>query len=81
MRLASFAWSCMLRDRLLGVGGHWFALQGENLAQPGLEIKAIGFCPNRMRKNSLFPSSQSVLIEYDAPRAMNPAKEAQHARD
>ncbi len=36
---------------------------------------------SRMRKNSLFPSSQSVLIEYDAPRAMNPAKEAQHARD
>ncbi len=38
-------------------------------------------CLSRMRKNSLFPSSQSVLIEYDAPRAMNPAKEAQHARD
>ncbi len=35
----------------------------------------------RMRKNSRFPSSQSTLIEYDAPQARNTTKEAQHARD
>ncbi len=38
----------------------------------GNEIKPPSPLFNGIRNNSLFPSSQSVLIGYDAPRTMDP---------
>ncbi len=77
----------VLRDRVVGGGKtrdvlNWLKQQYVVQRESNLNrLDVLLIQPSRMRKNSLFPSSQSVLIEYDAPRAMHPAKEAQHARD